>query len=202
MFYMPYDRFYRASPAEILAGLPLHMLCRIGGRGLWDDYCRASFCVAAPESAVAKNLFRRLSPYGCDLAENSLQRVAIVFVPEALCTDNDTVGLGHGDGGLVAELIFLMVLAFADATDPGLMKAVNLLLVLPLLVNDFPVKFQFFQEDIPPVFREFAGDVPQQGVGYGFQPALRRRDLALLLGIFAEPDDARQLLELTPVAAA
>ncbi len=89
-----------------------------------------------------------------------MQSVSIVFVPEALCADNDTVSLGHGDGGLAAELIFLVLLALADAADLRLMKAVNLLFVLPLLVDDFAIRFQFFQEDIPSFFWELAGDVP------------------------------------------
>lgn len=36
--------------------------------------------------------------------------------------DDDSVGLGHGDGGLGPELVFLVLPAFGDAADLGFVQ--------------------------------------------------------------------------------
>ena len=68
---------------------------------------------------------------------------------------DDAAVFGHCYRGFAAKLVFLVLFAFSDAADTGLMEGVDLVLVSGLLLQHPTIEFECLQIGIPNLIWEF-----------------------------------------------
>ena len=118
--------------------------------------------------------------------------MAVILIPEGLGSYNQAIPQTD-DRNLVAELIFLVVLAFADTEDVRLVEGVNLVPVNLLSVYELEANAEAFLVDV--LFRKQPYKFPQEPSCNG--PHLPVRLLYLLRRVFPAPEtlDSLKLLE-------
>lgn len=82
-----------------------------------------------------------LTVYPPYLFLGTVHRVLVIFVLEGKCPDDESVPQTCGRD-LVAELVFLALLALADAEDVWLMERVYLVAVNQLAVHELQAQFE------------------------------------------------------------
>ena len=126
--------FYSGSFAEQLSFLALFVIGVGGLRYVRDQYLGRAGLFLATVAPVSRQPLQLLSVDALDLLEALVYRVPVVLVAEREGSQDEPRQRAH-HRHFVAELVFLVLLAFADALHLGLVDGVNLVLVVPLLVD-------------------------------------------------------------------
>ena len=100
--------------------------------------------------------------------------MTVILVPESHRSYDNAVPQTD-DGDLIAELVFLVLLALADAQDVGLMERVYLVTVQKLSVYKPQAKFKVFS--VYAVRGQLAEQLPYQPSCYGAHPPVCLRHL-------------------------
>ena len=167
MLDMPNHRLNGGSPAETHPGLaPL-----AGGVTLFRSVRRQDFRVTHPCSTPIPPVADGHLGTGFgdlpDLLQNIGQRIAVIDVfRKGQRPDDDTRGFGHDQGSFAAKLVFLGLLALADAQHIRLVQAVDLVPVSPLLLVNFPEKLKRFSMPCQGLARELAFQFADEHSGH------------------------------------
>ena len=136
-----------------------------------EDF-RSIDLLGSPITTVHDRDLRSLSLYHFDLLEHFRQGVPVVTVlrvPDR--GDEHAAMLGHGQRGLGAKLILLVLLAFGHAVDVRLVEAVDLRFVLGLLREDLSVTREVLALGLSDFGGQLAFEFAHQATGNGFEPS-------------------------------
>jgi len=179
MLEMPDHRFDRGPSRISPPLLSLTVVALLPARLSGDLYSRRADSSAAAIAAIHQNALEGLPRQPFALLQRLVERVAIVYIIfEARRGDDHAALPQHRYRGFPSELVFLVSLAFGDASSPRVVQAVDLAAIMPLLLEN--------EVDHPQVFgvNEFAHDarlaleVPEQAARNGLH--LPPRAAALL----------------------
>lgn len=127
---------YSGTFAEQLP-FPAPFVIRVGGlRYVRNQYLCHTGLLLAAVAPVARQPFQLFAADALDLLQAPVYRVPVVLVAEREGPEDEPRKRAH-NRHLVAELVFLVLLALADALHFRLMDGIDLVLVVPLLV-DYP----------------------------------------------------------------
>lgn len=125
-------RFYGSPAAEQGVLLPA-LAVGVGFTRCSGNQYRDSPCLLdAPIATVASDLSWQFARIELHLFQGGLDRLAVVFLAEGYRSDNQPA-LRPSYRNLVAELVFLVFLALADAFNFRLVDGVDLLFRVPFL---------------------------------------------------------------------
>ncbi len=185
---MPDYRLYARTLAEqFVLLLPLVPAVR-RFRGVGDQYPRLTRLLLPAAAPVAGEFLQPEAREAFALFQRLVDGVAVVLVPERTRADDDAVPCPD-DGGLVAELVPLVLLAIADAADFRLVERVDLVLVVALLRQHLFVQcdlLRMTRQEIRAEPLQVPLQLPDQTARYGVHFPVRPKRLLPVLGMAAE----------------
>ena len=199
-FQVTIDRLDACPLAKKLVRFFLLVVCRVFLRDFrYHDFCRAGLGLPSVTPVACGQAWPEPQHF-FNLVKRVVYRMAVVFVPERDCS-HDEAAVASGDRHLVAKLVFLALLALANAFHFGFVKRIDFVLVVSFLLQDSFIKADFFFVRIQQIpIRKISFRLPDEPPRDCFQLAVSLASLPGVLRVIAEALVAMYFLQRPLVA--